>query len=362
MQKWRRMDNCAKPEDAPEDLVFEVTGYEGFEEEILRLRNANRAGGKSRRYLDWRYGERDPEVYPRIYWLRTAGGDAVGMAALIFRAYWVNGERVLLAILGDISVDKCLRNHGLGHKLLDFLSQDLAQNFPASPGFVIPTPVAEKALVKVGWRRAGEMVPHVLPLSLSEVISRVARNEWIGTRLARPLERFGTWVLRRNAHGSGLRVAVSAEVDGAFEEFWSLYPKRGLILRDRGKESLTWRYLHHPEYRFQIARILRADHLAGFIVFELPANESVCIIHDVVIGDDRDFIPAMAIFALYIISLGGFRAIRIVVSDAHPCRRLLWRLGFVSRPPQAVFQVFSSAKDAQALEAKWQLTSGDKDI
>lgn len=343
-------------------FVLAVTGYEGFEEEVLRLRNANRAGSKSRQYLDWRYGQDGAEIEPRVYWVRTADGQAVGMAAVIFRAYRVDGERIWFAVLGDISLDTAFRSQGLGRRLLGFVTDDLRQNFPCCPGFVIPTPVAEKSLGAVGWHLAGQLVPHVLPLDLAERFARATRNEWLGALLARLPEILATLVWRHHARKSGLRLEVTAQLDDALDVLWSRYPKQGLILRELGKDALARRFAGHPDFSYRFGRILRGADLIGVVVFDSSVEEQICNVYDVLISDDRDLVPSMAVFVLHIVSLGGFRAIRFVTSDGHRYGGLLWRLGFVAREPQAVFQVFVSGNSSSLLGGKWQLTLGDKDI
>src|SRR5690242_4981945 len=72
----------------------EVTCFHGFEDEILRLRNANRERAETLEYLFWRYQFTADAPEPRIFWLLSPDRERVGMAAVIFRPYRVNKIRV----------------------------------------------------------------------------------------------------------------------------------------------------------------------------------------------------------------------------------------------------------------------------
>src|SRR5258705_13565456 len=80
------------------DLSLVLTGYAGNEEQVLRLRNANRSTVQTREYLDWRYRQLPDMPPPCIAWLMSAGGEAVGMAAAIFWGLWGGGG------VGDVAV------------------------------------------------------------------------------------------------------------------------------------------------------------------------------------------------------------------------------------------------------------------
>ena len=153
-------------------VQFSVTGYAGFEEEILSLRNANRAVPKTRQYLDWRYTQLPGTPAPRVFWIRSRDRSAVGMASLIFRRYWVNGEPRDVAVLGDISLEESLRRKGLGRQLIEFVGRYLDQFSPHHSAFVVPTRAAQRCLSAAGWTTAGRLVPHVFLLDPTDALAR----------------------------------------------------------------------------------------------------------------------------------------------------------------------------------------------
>src|SRR5439155_3477843 len=103
------------------EISCTVTGFGGFEQEILRLRNSNRGTPETSEYLRWRYEVAPDTAEPCVFWLFDSAGERIGMAAAIFRWYRINGVRVQVAVIGDISVESKWRNRGFGQVLLRYL-------------------------------------------------------------------------------------------------------------------------------------------------------------------------------------------------------------------------------------------------
>src|SRR5580698_2412935 len=110
-----------------------VSGFVGMEQEILRLRNTNRDNSETTAYLTWRYQSVPGAPTPCVYWLLTAQGERIGMAAAIFRPYWVQGVRTQVAVIGDISLDARWRGRGLGPEVLRHEAQQLLAESAAAP-------------------------------------------------------------------------------------------------------------------------------------------------------------------------------------------------------------------------------------
>jgi GNAT superfamily N-acetyltransferase len=347
------------PEAAP--FVFNITGYTGFEEEILRLRNANRDVQKTREYLDWRYARLSGTPAPRVFWIRSSDNLAVGMASLIFRRYWVNNEPRDLAVLGDISLDQRLRNKGLGRALLKFVSRQLDQFSSRHPGFAIPTPAVERCLDAAGWTTAGHLVPHVFLVDPRDTFAALLRNQLLARGAAAVFSRVLAASLRLSV-ADGASLQFVDDVDETFDTFWSEYPKENLTLRDMSQATLKWRYFQHPHYRFRVAKLVRAGELTGYLVFEPSApSDRTCRVHDLIVTRPKDLRCMLALFVRHILSAGGSSTIRVVLCDRHPYARALWKSGFVARRAQAaVFQV----RSAEGCFAKREsyVTSGDKDV
>lgn len=338
-----------------------LTSYTGHEDQILRLRNANRGTVQSREYLDWRYHSLPGLPAPRIAWLLSGSGEAVGMAAAIFRSFWIDGVVSNVAVVGDISLDQRLRGQGLGQTLLAGLTRELEQGAAGGRALVIPNDAARRSLDGLGWRRAGQLVPHVCPVDPAMSLTRRGRNAALAAALGAPLR--GALSLAARIHArKGVAIRLTDNFDESFDHLWARLPKSGLILSDRASATLTWRYHDHPTRRFKVARFMRDAELRGYVVFEIAQPESEWSIQDIVVAEPRDLACMLALLILHSLDGGGVSAIRLSLSDDHPYSRRLWRLGFVPRAPQGAFQVLEATPPGTRFKGSWCLTQGDKDI
>lgn len=342
-------------------LKVVLTGYEGHEDEVLHVRNANRETAQSRQYLDWRYRPLPGLPAPRIAWMRSDSGEAVGMAAAIFRPFCIDGVPSNVAVVGDISLDQRLRGQGLGQALLAGLTRELGQGTSGSPALVIPNEAARRSLDGLGWRRAGQLNPHVCPVDPALSLTRRGRNATLAAALGTPIR--GALALSAKLRArKGFAIRLTDEFDESFDDLWARLPKGGLILSGRASATLTWRYHEHPTRRFTVARFVCGVKLRGYVVFETAQPESEWSIQDIVVADRSDLPCMLALLIDHCFDTGGVSTIRLALSDGHPYARWLWRLGFVPRATQGTFQVLEPSRPGGRFEGRWCLTQGDKDI
>jgi hypothetical protein len=338
-------------------LQFSVTGYSGHENEILQLLNANRPVAMTRRWLDWRYAQTPGVPAPRVFWIKYGDQPPVGMASLIFRRYWVNGEPREMAVLGDISLSKKLRGQGLGRELMDFIGRHLS-SWPQHAAFAIPALTEEGALTGTGWTTAGLLVPHVFMVDPTEKLSQFLRSASLARGLSAVFKRVVATGLRLS-NTRKLWLQFVDDVDETFDTFWLRFPKRNMILRDMSQETLRWRYMRHPDAHFRIAKLMSHEGLEGYTVFEVGRRDPTCRIRDVIVKRRQDVRRMLMLFVQHFQTMGSLNTFRLVIADGHPYAHDLWKAGFVKRPPQGVFQVRSAAPFHQCA---WHITSGDQDV
>jgi hypothetical protein len=344
-----------------EGYRFIVSGYAEAKDEILRLRNANRPIPQDIAYLDWRYQQLQGAPQPLVFWVVSESGLRVGMASLIFRPYWIDGAPKFLAVLGDISLDTNLRGIGLGKGLLQFVTGYIESNLSDTIAFVMPNAAAQKSLSAAGWKTVGSLVPHVFLLNPGEKLLSLLRSKWLASCIGGLFTSLVSQLLSLKVQ-KGCSLQLVDRLDESFESFWRDFPKGHLVLRDRGVESLLWRFLGHPQHRMRIASVLRNGELLGYVAFEVSQGDREVLIHDIVVAKEGDVGCVVALFVLKCRELGEICAIRLVTSESHPIEKGLTRLGFVRRTSESVFQIHSVAGPAVDIDSVWALTWGDKDI
>jgi GNAT superfamily N-acetyltransferase len=333
-----------------------ATAFQGFEAEILRLRNSNREHGETLDYLKWRYQSTAGAPDPRVYWLLDAAERPIGMASAIFRPYSINATAGYVAVIGDISIDKEWRGRGLGRTLLQFMTTELDREHAGHPGLVIPTETARRTLARVGWATAGSLAPLIYVLEPSPYLQPFVRSERVARGLARAVQSGTRFLARAFASREGsLAIADSPRTTRAFLLGQQTPP--GVVQRILSPETLEWRYTQHPRAKFQFVTYVRSGSTNGLLVFE--ELERSCTIYDLVACSARDLRDMLAHFILDILSRSRVISVRLLLDDRHPARDCLRVLGFVPRPAEAAFQVHWLAGDAQSLQ--WRISQGDKD-
>lgn len=338
-------------------LSCRVSGYVGAEAAVLAVRNANRDVPQSGQYLEWRYGGVAEGGAPRIFWLDDDQGKAAGMAAMIPRAYWIDGKSMPVGVLGDISVDANRRGRGLGKHLLGFATQWMEQHDPPCRGLVIPTPSARRALEHAGWRSGGKLLRHVLVLDPAARIANSA-GSGLAARIVSSTYRFAVKTMLWSRGAGGCRLMAVDDFDASFDTFWRTYAKHGLRMADRSASTLRWRYSLHPLQRFQVAKLLDSRELAGYVVYEVNADN--CMVYDILAGSVRHLRWLLAQMARRLL-MEGIHTVTVTLSDRHPYRPVLRRMGFVSRDDDVFFQ-FLDPGGVRDETSVWALTQGDKDI
>jgi GNAT superfamily N-acetyltransferase len=340
------------------EFSCEVTGFHGYEKEILRLRNANRDKPETLEYLDWRYQRSPDSPEPRVFWLLTPDRQRIGMASVVFRPYWINNMRVQTSVVGDISLDTGWRGRGLGQVLLRFMTEYLDEHFPQQPAFVIPTEAARRALTNVGWVTSAALVPDVYVLDVTRYLRSLVRSEWPATYIAWRVRALARIVTRLRAPRDG-SLHLKNTLDESLLEFARTFPPPGDAVRDLGLEALKWRYAQHPRTRFTFATFTCLDETRGLLVFEDSTLEQTWSIYDLAAKTPADLRAMLTLLVQRALSVPDLVTLRVTLDERHPCRTHLRRLGFIARRPDAVFQVHSRCGMSERLA--WCVTHGDKD-
>lgn len=335
-----------------------VTGCDGYEQEILRLRNANRDSPETLEYIDWRYHSSPDAPQPRVFWLLSQDGQRIGMASVVFRPYWINGVRVQTAVVGDISLDTPWRGRGLGQLLLRFMTNYLDEHFPQQPAFVIPTEAARRTLASVGWVTPGALVPHVYVLDFTRYVRALVRSGWLAARIVGQIKWLARALARARAPRDG-SLRFRDTLDESLLDFAAGLPASDGAVHDIGPEALKWRYAQHPNTRFTFATFNCSGEVCGFLIFEESTLEQTCLIYELVARTPADMRSMLALFILRGLSTPNLITLRVILNDRHPHRTCLRRLGFIARRPDGVFQVHSPSGTAERLA--WCVTQGDKD-
>lgn len=338
---------------------FAVTGYIGYEERVLEMRNRNRRHTCSREYLDWRYTGEPSPTPPMIFWMHDAEGGVLAMASLIFRPYSVNGERKYFGVLGDISVNEEHRGEGLSTKLFGFMNGLIEKaNLPVA--FVMPNQVAEKALSSSGWDTVGKLTPRVFVAAPQAKCKSILKINILAKVVCWGL-RLSTRAAISRQTRPGLTFKSVNDFDADFQSFWEKFPKRDRVMHDRSLPSLTWRYRRQPHTRFSIGKFFDGNSCVGYVVATIVESNGMCLVSDFLVSDPSLVNPCMALFIRHALQDPKVVTIRVVFVEGDPYARQLWKLTFFPRDSTNVFQIYQPEDEGWKDARNWFITPGDKD-
>jgi len=343
-----------------QNYKFTVTGYAGYEEEALRIRNANRPFSRTPQAAAWHYKSLAGAPEPKVFWVRDMANQAVGMASVVYRPYWVDGRQEYFGVLGDISLASDMRGKGIGKQLMLFIDQHLDTAVPAYRGFVMANTAGQKTAASGGWRTEGQLVLHVMPINLLAKAGKM-----IGKLRAQPVKRgIFTAILKRLLNfyiPKGYSIRLNDTLDENFDGLWEAYPKTGLIFEDRSAASLKWRYLDQPGHDFIIATLHYQNKLAGYAVIKMTDDRRTCEICDLLVAKPHSVECLLAALIIQCIQQYPVIEARIILGDSHPYRKHFWKLGFIRRAIPGAYQ--SYGPDGRTIDRNlvWMITAGDKD-
>lgn len=341
-----------------EELKYSMTSYEGFEEEILRIRNENRPIAQTRRYMDWRYlGQKSPFL-PKVFWIQTKEGMRIGMASLIFRPYWINKRLVHFAILGDISLNQEYRGRGIGRELFKYINSFIERE-RCFAALVIPNEEAQKSLISAGWQIKESFIPQVFLLNPYEKILSVIKSQIIAYRLSH-LFKYIIQLRISLKKLNGFEAESVHDLDDSFNIFWESFVKNKLILGDRNIRTLRWRYFDHPIEKFNIIRVNYKGRMVGMIIFKI-INKG-CVIYEVMVNDEKRLKLILICFIQKLMKNNDIKLIRITLNERHPYFDIFKKMGFIKRKKETDLLVYDPNHTALMDSYRWFVTTGDKDV
>ncbi len=337
------------------------SGYKGYENKALELRNQNRSNIQTRKHMDWRYSHHQQAPPPKIYWVNDKKKGPVGMASIIFRPYWVDNKVRYIGVLGDISLNGDYRGRGLGIKLFEFMNSSITKELNC-PGFVLPNQAAFNGLNKTGWKTRGNFVRHVFLInpcykiesfitisSLSKVIAKFYKKM--------QMKRFSV------KEKYSIKMVYVDAADSFFDDVEYATCRSKKIMRQKTSYLLNWRYANHPEKKFKIAKYyFDGTSFFGYIIFNINNVKRTCTIYELMVMDESAVLDALVFFIHTMITNEKVFSIQMVINDEHPYSNHLVKKGFTKRKDKQVFQTYNEKSIKGCEDLSWAITSGDKDI
>lgn len=343
-----------------EKIIVSINEYHGNEDKILQIRNRNRYIQKDKRYIEWRYVAQKSKYKPKIFFCEH-GSKLIGMASVVYRPYWVDDKQMNFMVLGDISIDKNYRGKNYGKKLICFLTSKISCE-ENNISFVIPNDSAYYLLNKAGWTNIDKIYNYAYYFNPECILREKIKNKLMRYAIAKTIRLYNTILLYSIKKGK-YKLFETNHIADAYNELWERFDKKKLCIRDRSVNSLNWRYLEHPNEKFQILECRNKKEIIFYMIYKIDHKKRTCHVYDMISLENKYFLSSMKIVIKYLVKLYNLNSINIPMNGRNLYNYYLLRMGFIKRKISNVFMINAPEMMACNLKKlKWHICVGDKDI
>jgi GNAT superfamily N-acetyltransferase len=324
--------------------------------QALAMRNASRGTLRDESYLRWRYLDRPGPAPAFVVWLRE-GAENLAAATVAPHEVHVDGQRVAIGIVGDISVAPAARGRGLAARLMEGVA---LESRSLDGVLVMPNPPLHGTLRKSGWHEMAGLVRFVRYVSAPQGATPRAVTQLLARGASSLLG--ASQALRRRSRLAAFRLEERSDLPSDYPEFWARAAAAAPLIGSRAPAYLHWRYFAHPLHRYRFFELREGAQLAGY-AFARSDGEALWI-------DDWLALDVKNLDILGAKLLERERARGCVSihtrAQARGVASIPWRnLGFLSRSDtQAVFVTgrWAARAESHARNSDGYFTPGDKDV
>lgn len=319
------------------------------------------------RRFEWLYLQ-NPYGKARVWIARdTATERAIGASALFPRGMKADGRNINACIFGDFCIHRDYRT--LGPALILQRATIAGMNAAGFEfGYDLPSVSMLGVYRRLNIAPAESLVRMAKPLRANRKVSERVKSPSVAraASAAANLLLATRDALRRSSSGAEI-----AEFTGRFgAEFTALAEaagKSGGGHVHRTAEYLNWRYLDHPQRRFEILTAREGGNLKGFLIFlEEEGNGRVVdwFSGDWFSGDSSceggpEIRHGLVAHAIGVLRARNCETLSLPISAAHPWGAELQDLGFRARESQPIVLMENQA--AAAPKHSWLFLEGDRE-
>ena len=301
---------------------------------------------------------------PAQVWLATdtSSDTIIGVAGAFPRLVYVDNHEVLSWVLGDFCIHDQYRSLGPALQLQRACIEGLNRHKVAFC-YDLPSRRMMAIYQRLRIESSFNMVRLVMPLR----VDRKVRDHVSHPLAARMLSGLGNLCLglyhRCWQASRAVTVAVHHGYCGA--EFSTLARQIGGrygISVKRSEAYLNWRYLDHPHSRYEMMTAHHKGVLAAYVVFTHDGDDATLV--DLFGIDNAEVMSALILQVIAHLRQRSAITVSALISQSHPWRALMQRLGFKERETTPVVIYIPPCMEysnPQIREARWLLMHGDRE-
>lgn len=324
---------------------------------LLRLLREQLSASIDQNRFDWLY-RKCPQGEAKVWVaLETESGRLIGAAAVFPRKIHSADSAGTGFVLGDFCVSVDQRSLGLAIQLQKKCLENV-QSGAFSTGYDLPSRNMLAVYRRLGVREGGLFNRMVKLLRSDEKVAQKVKAK----RVAKILSGAANAALTITSGSLKLRSGASVELQRGRcgEEFSELARDVGNKLGtcvERSAEYLNWRYLDHPQQKFEILAARHGGRLVGYVILAHEGSSTTMM--DLFSAEAAEIRKDLVRTAVALSKSRGSESVQASILTSHPYHGELKTLGFRSRESSPVI-FFGGAKD-KAGNHHWLLMDGDRE-
>lgn len=298
----------------------------------------------------------------------TKTNKIIGCCALIPRFFFINGQKVLAALIADTAIKPKYRTLGPALKLHREILNDTKE---FSMILAFPDKIVEGILKVVGFKKAMTLV-HVVKILKSDVWLDIKVNNKMIRKILMPLSKildFGLKFIDFKVNENNKYAANFLDnFDHRFDKLCRMFRLQYDFMVEKNVDYLSWKFINSPFRKYNIFAVenKKSDEIIGFFVFFM--KESSIFVEDFLwIESEIDFRVFVLLFTKAI-RKKKFKSISFYVTENSLIHKNLRKSLFFRskiKSDQNVFYYTKNEKvraDLSKVLKNSFLTMGDRDI
>lgn len=320
-------------------------------------------GDRQKGRFNWMY-ENNPHGVPDVWLLRDLTGQVVGVAGVGRRRFHFHGHTYVAGQPMDFVIDK--KHRSLGPALL--IQRTIIDNMDRknySFLYAFPNDKSKMVQKRAGYTQLGHLSRHRIVLKSEQSIKRRIYNNTRIIKLASCL--LDTWYRVKNEFfdsrvPNNIVCHNSELLEGDLEGLWQSVTDKNVMIGERSREYLDWRFFQHPNVHYMFFFIVQGANLLGYAIYSF--KEGLVNIVDFFTRDKK---MLYYLFSKFIKRMIQENAISITLNSfgAKDTLSILSTFGFAERTSgECILLALQEVLPVTELlqPEGWYLTIADRDV
>lgn len=289
--------------------------------------------------IKWLYGNNPRGTADIFAAYDTVQSKIVGVLAIIPMLSNINGTQMLIGQ----AIDGMVHPEYRGRRIFDLLIEEMFGNVKGRYQLLIgfPNHLSRGRLIKMGWRRFGELITWSFPLNSRAVLGSLANKPIIGSVAEMfanvPIKTYARYYLKKTNQANS-KIIELKDSQIKIDKIESQITKINSMMLVRDPEFMCWRLQSLPANNYRTFAYYKNDELLGYFCYK-PVKQSAEVV-DFVISPEPENIEGALSLLIKHCQQEQYHGLHFQLSKYAYCYSSLKRCGFIKRPSDQVIIIY----------------------